>query len=348
MKNKAMHIQLKISDPLFQRICAGMKEISAQQRNPFTDENRVLQLYAANPMLEPREIGELFTNRYGALHNGKRLNGDGVIRMLRLCRLTNPKERTEVLTAADQAATVLLHALAGSKQAQAQLPFSHKHPNFKRLVLLSLLRHSNQLSHSPAADCMLRMNKDFSTEALDFIVDQLTPAQPEAPSADAAQEEIAALRASLSRTQKLLANLQDSFETQLEESRQQAEEDFISQLNAAEYGYILDQMAAASQGFQRMRRNHVRVPVEIRSMQTLVRRLHEFVEDCGITPMMESGICLDVTAEQAAGYQYEGSPFANSKETKRVEIISPGWEIKEKDMILAQPRIREVHKEENT
>ena len=123
MKNKAMHIQLKISDLLFQRICAGMKEISAQQRNPFTDENRVLQLYAANPMLEPREIGELFTNRYGALHNGKQLNGDGVIRMLRLCRLANPKERTEVLTAADQAATVLLHALAGSKQAQAQLTF---------------------------------------------------------------------------------------------------------------------------------------------------------------------------------------------------------------------------------
>ncbi len=348
MKNKTMHIQLKISDPLFQRICAGMKEISSQQRNPFTDENRVLQLYAANPMLEPREIGELFTKRYGALHNGKQLNGDGVIRMLRLCRLTNPKERTEVLTAADQAATVLLHALAGSKQAQAKLQFSYKHPNFKRLVLLSLLRHSNQLSRSPAADCMLRMNKDFSTEALDFIVDQLTPAQPELQTADAAQEEIAALRASLARTQKLLANLQDSFETQLEESRQQAEEDFISQLNAAEYGYILDQMSAASQGFQRMRRNKVRVPVEIRSMQTLVRRLHEFVEDCGITPMMESGICLDVTAEQAAGYQYEGSPFANSKETKRVEIISPGWEIKEKNMILAQPRIREVHKEENT
>ena len=151
MKNKAMHIHLKISDPLFQRICAGMKEISAQQRNPFTDENRVLQLYAANPMLEPREIGELFTKRYGALHNGKRLNGDGVIRMLRLCRLTTPKERTEVLTAADQAATVLLHALAGSKQAQTQLTFSYKHPNFKRLVLLSLLRHSNQLSRSPAA-----------------------------------------------------------------------------------------------------------------------------------------------------------------------------------------------------
>lgn len=107
MKNKTMHIQLKISDPLFQRICAGMKEISAQQRNPFTDENRVLQLYAANPMLEPREIGELFTSRYGALHNGKQLNGDGVIRMLRLCRLANPKERTEVLTAADKPASII-------------------------------------------------------------------------------------------------------------------------------------------------------------------------------------------------------------------------------------------------
>lgn len=336
------NMQVKIPDHLMQRINAGMKEISSQQRNPFTDENRMLLLCSANPQLEPREIGEQFTARYGALHNGKTLNGDGVIRMLRLCRLAHAEEREELLSAANDAAAVLLHALAGSKKAQTQLQLAHKHPNFKRLVLLSMLRQSNQLSRSPAADCILRMNKDFSREALDFLVDQLAPAPSDAAVLDEKQQEIDALRASLSRTKKLLADLQESFDIQLEESRQQIEEDFISQLNAAEYGYILDQMAAASQGFQRMRRENVRIPVEIRSMQTLVRRLHEFIEDCGVTAITESGICLDVTAEQAAKYQYEGSPFSDSREVKRVEIVSPGWEIKEKDMVLAQPRIREV------
>ena len=336
------HMQVKIPAPLMQRIDAGMKEISSQQRNPFTDENRVLLLFSAAPTLEPREIGEQFTARYGALHNGKPLNGDGVIRMLRLCRLAHAEEREVLLSAANDTAALLLRALSGSRQAQSQLQLSHKHPNFKRLVLLSMLRQSNQLSRSPAADCILRMNRDFAREALDFIVDQLTPAPSDAAVLDEKQQEIDALRASLSRTKKLLADLQESFDIQLEESRQQIEEDFISQLNSAEYGYILDQMAAASQGFQRMRRENVRIPVEIRSMQTLVRRLHEFVEDCGVTAIAESGVCLDVTAEQAANYQYEGSPFADSREVKRVEIVSPGWEIKEKDMVLAQPRIREV------
>lgn len=326
-----------MKNSMMKRICDGLKEISAQQRNPFTKENRVLLLCTADPDMEPRELAEAYNIRFG----NETLNGDKIIRIFRQCRIANPHERKELLAYANDYAASLLHALSGGA-GQLEIPTAH--PQFKRMVLLSMLRQSKQVAESSASEYIIRMNKDFSRESFDFILEQLHTQAASAKSSE--EQEISALSASLERTKKLLHDMQESFDTQLEESRLEAEEDFISKLNSAEYGYILDQMAAASEGFRNMRAKHIRVPVEIRSMQTLVRRLSEFIEDCGVTEMMECDMHLRVTAEQAGAYQYEGTPFSSQAQVKLVEIISPGWEIKDRGIIIAQPRIREI-KEEN-
>lgn len=342
MKNPT--VRLKISEQLMQQICTGMKEIAAQQHKSFAEENRLLMLYLEDTTAHPRQVADAYTMRYGK-YKDQDIIGIDVIRVFRACRMRNIKEREKIADQANACASSLLRALAGSTVDAKQLHIPSEHSQFKRLMLLSLLNQSTPLAHSPAAAHILFMNKDFAATAIDYLLDLVRPEQQEL-SLSKPETQDSELQAALARTQKLLHDMQESFDAQLEESRLEAEEDFISKLNSAEYGYILDQMAAASEGFRNMRANHVRVPVEIRSMQTLVRRLSEFIEDCGVTEIAECGTRVNITAEQVGEYLYEGTPFCNNTEKKLVEIISPGWEIKERSIIIAQPRIREI-KEEN-
>ena len=118
----------------------------------------------------------------------------------------------------------------------------------------------------------------------------------------------------------------------------------ISMLNSEKYGYILDLLLSAQDGFRQLRKKGP-IPFEIKSVQSLTRRLLEFVEDCGIVPMLEIGERLTVQASELSGYSYDGTPFSGPDETKEVEVVSTGWEAPEKEIILSYPRVREVIKE---
>ena len=118
----------------------------------------------------------------------------------------------------------------------------------------------------------------------------------------------------------------------------------ISMLNSEKYGYILDLLVSAQNGFRLLRKKGP-IPFEIKSVQSLVRRLMEFVEDCDVVPILEIGERLSVRANEIDGYLYDGTPFASSDDTKQVEVISPGWKVFEKDIVISYPRVKELEKE---
>ncbi len=157
-----------------------------------------------------------------------------------------------------------------------------------------------------------------------------------------AQHQIARLQTALNQKTMQLSDLQQEFDERLDESIQEEKENLISLLNSDQYGYILDLLVAARNGLHRMRREEKPIPLELRSAQTLVRRMLKFVEDCGITPIRETGDILDIKADQVYEFQFEGSPFKNAEELKKVEIISPGWQAVENSLVISKPRVREV------
>ncbi len=157
-----------------------------------------------------------------------------------------------------------------------------------------------------------------------------------------AQHQITRLQTALNQKTRQLGDLQQEFDERLDENIQEEKENLISMLNSDQYGCILDLLITARNGFHRMRREEKPIPLELRSAQTLVRRMLKFVEDCGITPIRETGDILNIKADQAYEFQFEGSPFKNAEELKKVEIVSPGWQAVDKALVISKPRVREV------
>ena len=73
----------------------------------------------------------------------------------------------------------------------------------------------------------------------------------------------------------------------------------------------------------------------------------EFVEDCGIVQILEIGERMSVQAGELDGYSYEGTPFTGPDEIKRVKVISPGWSVPEKDIVISYPRVKEITEEDS-
>ena len=51
-------------------------------------------------------------------------------------------------------------------------------------------------------------------------------------------------------------------------------------------------------------------------------------------------VCEGVAAD-IEFYKYEGSPFADPKEKKKVRVVSPGWVYKDKELQISRPKVKE-------
>ena len=192
------------------------------------------------------------------------------------------------------------------------------------------------------------MSHFFINDCLDAIIDLITertqqPKQNTKINLTVAtyEEKIYQLTVALNRANNLITRLQDSYEEQVIEIRTEEELKIISKLNSEKYGYILDLLISAQNGFKNLRKKGI-IPFEIKSAQSLVRRLMEFVEDCAIVPMFEIGERFQVQANELDGYSYEGTPFNNATEIKQVEVICPGWRIMDKEIVIYYPIVKEV------
>ena len=328
-------------------------DTSSKQRKEFREENMILVLCCQSPDAQPRVIAE----QYNALIKDGNKTGNDIIRLFRACKLDRISERIELLKRSNHNAQKILNAMNQNDLSTLQSVKNDldRHVQAKRLTLLALASALESELINRAYDSLLRMNRDFSSECLDTIFEYLMEGQSAPPAktgrqayltAEDYEKEIYRLTSALNRANNLVARLQDSYEEQMIEIRADESIRMISMLNSEKYGYILDLLLSAQHGFRQLRKKGP-IPFEIKSIQSLTRRLMEFVEDCGIVQILEIGERVSVQAGELDGYSYEGTPFTGPDEIKRVEVISPGWSVPEKDIVISYPRVKEITEEDS-
>ncbi len=182
---------------------------------------------------------------------------------------------------------------------------------------------------------------------VDSDVNSGQKAEPKAAvNIDAAEFQVLAskalrLEAELERTEGMLQDLQDEFDRQIEESKVLELTEFFSRLNSDTYGSIIDELFALRRGIDRLRKESYDLPLEIRGLMIMATKLLQFVKDSHIDPMMKLHAVLEVTAEEIENCIYEGTPFVGD-ECKRVQVISPGWIYRDKEIQISRPKVKEV------
>ena len=113
-------------------------------------------------------------------------------------------------------------------------------------------------------------------------------------------------------------------------------------MNSEKYGCILDTVLSARNGVRQLRKEKVQLPPEISGLFILIDRFAQFIRDSEINPILKPGSVQNMRFDEIESCDYEGSPFLNTTEVKRVKVLSPGWVYKNKDVQIARPRLKEV------
>lgn len=211
----------------------------------------------------------------------------------------------------------------------------------KILALFYFIKEFPQLRKGKCFDAVIKMNKDFAGECLDSIITYIKTEFGDMAGAAEYEKEIFRLEAELKRSNRMLVALQDEFDVRIEENRKEECENLILLLNSSKYGHILDLLTSLQSGIRKLRSSGKQIPLEIGSLPSLVRQLLQFVEDCGITPIMEIGEELTVSVDDIGNYQYQGLPFDEKEREKTVVVTSTGWMIRDKELTISLPTIQE-------
>lgn len=339
----------QISDKYLKGINELITETAQNQRQDFTDENKMMSIYITNPHMQPRECASIFNQKYGSQANGKPYTGDGVIHSFSAMELKNIRLRECIIADCVKAAKILIKSLQNDTAEYINDDFynlikGHKHKN--RIVLMAMFQMDPQLQSAECREKVFKLNRSFSRDCIYGIIsmlnskEQIVDIKPEEYEA-----EIIRLSTNLKRSNRMIETLQSEFDEQLEDYKIRNQIDFISKLNSPHYGYILDMLTASQNGFKKLRRNQINLPIEIRSVPVLIRKIIQFVEDCGIEQIAEIGEEINITSADLDKYDYDGTPFKNNKDVKQVIITSTGWEMYEQNIIISKPRVREKENE---
>lgn len=331
----------KIRKETIRAIEEKVMKVAPRQQRDFTYENRVLFVYADDIRMQPSVCAERVNERWNA-----RENGDSIIRIFKNCRLVPPERRERIFSEAEKIARQLVGYFSGAAFQKDELEALEKRmedkAQLKRIVLNDLYRMIPPLQKGRSFTTMLRLNKDFAGECVDAIVTDIGLELGGDEGMEEYEKEIFRLEAEHKRTNRMLVRLQDEFEERLEENRREERESLILQLNSQKYGCILDMVSALRAGTKTLRRKGEELPLEINLLPALLRNIENYVEDCGITPIMEIGEELTIKASEAAEYQYQGTPFESDDEEKNVIVVGSGWEIKESNTTVSKPIVQEA------
>jgi hypothetical protein len=334
-------------------ICQLIANVSKEQRLSFMDENYVLCISCDHPEAEPRDVADLFNKKQMEQRNAEALTGERVIRIYKRCGLSHISNRKKLFSDVSQLADIAAGIIDGDMPVARVMEITctlEGHQQKKRLVLMLAVSRCGQIRETEAFNHAMRMNKDFAAECLDAILYAISEKNEQPMEMEAAQrltpeecqQKINSLEIECGRANSLLRRLQESFDTQLADSKAEEQVRFMSKLNSEKYGFILDLLVSAQKGFKSLRSQRADIPYELKDVQTLVRRLLEFVEDCDVTQMMAVGTRMYVHATDIEGYIFDGKPFADEGEIKHVEVISPGWQIVGQDIVISYPRLKEM------
>lgn len=353
---------INITDPVVKRFIENLHKAVERKNKNLSDsssyddyilENRVLKLFCEIKNLDPRRCADEMNERYGTY-----LGNDNIIRILKANRLSYQAKRAELINWAEDTAEAFAKALESHKPKDydnyttlrnkvIQTRDDERYKLQERMACLMLYVRHPELDSGTDAESVEKFGnvymKHLLGEASDFLRNIcLKPKNAKGDKKDSQQEKIELLENMLNRSDMLLKDLQDEFDARIKESHQNDLVEFFSRLNSEKYGCILDAVLSARNGVRQLRKEKVQLPPEIGGLFILIERLAQFVRDSEINPILKPGSVQNMRFDEIESCDYEGSPFLNTNEVKRVKVLSPGWVYKNKDVQIARPRLKEV------
>lgn len=353
---------VNITDPIVKRFIENLhkaverknKNLSASSYDDYVLENRALKLFCAEKTLDPRRCADEMNDRYNT-----RLGNDDIIKILKTNRLSFQAKRAELLNWAEDMVGAFAKALETRKPKDYEAYAALRNKNIytrdderyrvqERVACLMLYVKHPELDSDTDADSLEKFGNVYMKHLLAEVSDFLKNIclRPKGGSKgekkDSQQEKIELLENMLNRSDMLLKDLQDEFDARIKESHQNDLVEFFSRLNSEKYGCILDAVLSARNGVRQLRKDKVQLPPEIGGLFILIERLAQFIRDSEINPILKPGSVQTMRFDEVESCDYEGSPFLNTTEVKRVKVLSPGWVYKNKDVQIARPRLKEV------
>ena len=354
---------INITDPIVKRFIENLhkaverknKNLSASAYDDYVLENRVLKLFCEEKSLDPRRCADEMNDRYDA-----DLSNDGVIRILKANRLSYQAKRAELINWAEETMETFAKALESHKPKDyedfmtlrnkgVQTRDDERYKIQERIACLMLYVRHPELDSGTDADTLEKFGNAYMKHLLYDISDFLKNIcikqknNSRGDKKDSQQDKIDLLENMLNRSDMMLKDLQDEFDARIRESHQDEMVEFFSRLNSEKYGCILDAVLSARNGVRQLRKDKVQLPPEIGGLFILIERLAQFIRDSEINPILKPGSVLNMRLDEVEACDYEGSPFLNTTEVKRVKVLSPGWVYKNKDVQIARPRLKEIN-----
>lgn len=353
---------INISDSVTKRFIENLhkaverknKNLSAASYDEYILENRVIKLFCEDKTLTPRLCADEMNARYKTdLYN------EDIVKILKATRLSYQQKRADLIDWAEEMIRVFAHALESRKQTdfddflalRGKTVYARDNERYKiqeRVVCIMLYVKHPELDTGTDADTLEKFGNVYMKHLLYDVTDFLknicgkTKGGAKGDKKDQQQDKIELLENMLNRSDMLLKDLQDEFDARIKQSHQDDLVEFFSRLNSEKYGCILDEVLNARNGVRQLLKDKVQLPPEISGLFILIQRLAQFIRDSEINPIMKPGSVKDMRLNEVESCDYEGSPFLDTAEVKRVKVLSPGWVYKNKDVQISRPRLKEV------
>ena len=349
---------------VIQGIHEALKRKAKRGRNAkdeFILENRIFSVICHDYDIGPTKCAELLNDKYG--YN---LTGNEVIQVFRNRRMANPVERKMLFQWAGEVSDLFVKSVEGNKDSfekyekrrkESALGSGKMHDSQERIAVIMIYEKNPEFDQF---DDMHRLHllgnilgKYFLYDISDVVSEvygfpqykdtkkKNTGKAKKELSHEQALRRIETLENQLERSNIMLQDLQEEFDEQLEASKVKELTDFFAKLNSEKYGCILDELLVIRKGVDELRKSNYELPIEINGLLIMVKKLIQFVRDSHIEPMMKVNSTREVTASDVEFCNYEGSPFTNLNETKKVQVVSPGWIYKDKELQISRPKVKE-------
>ena len=353
---------ININDPLVKRLIENLhksierksKNLSANANDEYVTDNRIIKILCEEKSFGPRQCAAEMNARHGT-----NMDNEDVIRLLKANRLSHQGKRAELLNWAEDTAETFARALNTHSQKDFDEFIALRNRNIQtrdderykiqeRIAAIMLYVRHPELDSGNDADTVEKFGnvymKHFIYDASDFLrnICIRPKGSSKGDKKDSQQDKIELLENMLNRSDMLLKDLQDEFDARIKESHQDDLVEFFSRLNSEKYGCILDEVLSARNGVRQLRKKNISLPPEIGGLFILIERLAQFIRDSEINPIMKPGMVQNMRLDEVESCDYEGSPFLNTKESKRVKVLSPGWVYKDKDVQISRPRLKEI------
>lgn len=234
----------------------------------------------------------------------------------------------------------LRHLLQKSDFSYAQLVLSK--------ILDTIGREFNFFTRSNLQDT-IKSTTEFINQTL---ISETTNEESHDAESDAKEQAIERMRqenenfrTALEIAQQQLERLEKEIEIIRSEAKNEAKVTFFQQMNASQFGGLLDQFAYSEERLKEIKRNGYNFPIEVESVPVSIRMFMRFVKFSEILPVKTLGEIFKVNLSQSDQYQYEGSEFANDIEEKQVQVLTCGWQYQ--GQIISKPKVIEVVKQAN-